>query len=139
MPGVTAIVQLQFATNVVAHLHRMGRCGRAGNRDGRGIIFYSSQEKDLVQVIQTAEQEQERMTLEQDVTDTDLQDDDNDNDQTIQEQQSGTIKDAFSRKRAFTKKRKKLRRVDRVRNSDRDGDLDGDLDSDRSVADRDLN
>eukprot|EP00957_Ditylum_brightwellii_P170051 12944090-Ditylum_brightwellii.AAC.1 len=29
VPGVTAVVQLQFAGNVVAHLHRMGRCGRA--------------------------------------------------------------------------------------------------------------
>ena len=31
IPGVTAVVQLQFAGNVVTHLHRMGRCGRAGN------------------------------------------------------------------------------------------------------------
>ena len=40
VPGVTAVIQLQFAGNVVVHLHRMGRCGRASNRDGRVVVFY---------------------------------------------------------------------------------------------------
>ena len=97
VPGVTAVVQLQFAGNVVAHLHRMGRCGRAGNKNGKGIIFYGPMEKDLVEVVQQAESHQERMVLQQDVLDED-------------DRKAGTVKNAFSRKRGFTKKRKKERR-----------------------------
>ena len=63
--GVTAIVQLWFAGNVVAHLHRTGRCGRAGNRNGRGIEFYGEEEREeLVEVVRDAEFQQERMLLE---------------------------------------------------------------------------
>lgn len=96
VPGVTAVVQLQFAGNVVAHLHRMGRCGRAGNKNGKGIIFYGPMEKDLVEVVQEAETQQEKMKLKGDVLD--------------EEDKKGTVKNAFSRKRGFTKKRKKERR-----------------------------
>ncbi|KAL7442936.1 hypothetical protein ACHAXM_008626 [Skeletonema potamos] len=100
IPGVTAVVQLQFAGNVVSHLHRMGRCGRAGNRDGRGIIFYGPQEAELVAVVREAEKEQSRMQLSQDVEE-ELEDDDS---------EAGKVKKAFSRKRGFTKKIKKERR-----------------------------
>jgi superfamily II DNA/RNA helicase len=105
VPGVDAVVQLQFAGNVVAHLHRMGRCGRAGQRTGRGIVFYSSQERELVDVVRDAETQQERMVLEQDVDDLDEQ-------QLARDEATkpGTVNDAFSRKRGFTKKLKKLRR-----------------------------
>lgn len=103
IPGVTAVVQLQFAGNVVSHLHRMGRCGRAGNRDGRGIIFYGPQEADLVAVVRDAEKEQSRMELSQDVEE-ELEDEENNN------EEAGKVKRAFSRKRGFTKKRKKERR-----------------------------
>jgi len=102
IPGVTAVVQLQFAGNVVSHLHRMGRCGRAGNRDGRGIVFYGPQEAELVAVVREAEKEQSRMELKQDVEE-ELEDDDNN-------EEAGKVKKAFSRKRGFTKKRKKERR-----------------------------
>ena len=98
VPGVHAVVQLQFAGNVVAHLHRMGRCGRAGQRTGRGIVFYGRQEGELVDVVREAETMQEKMVLPGDVidlTDEDLE---------------GTVKQAFSRKRGFTKKRKKLKK-----------------------------
>mmetsp|Transcript_23119 Transcript_23119/g.34520 ORF Transcript_23119/g.34520 Transcript_23119/m.34520 type:complete len:680 (-) Transcript_23119:102-2141(-) len=101
IPGVTAVVQLQFAGNVVSHLHRMGRCGRAGNRDGRGIIFYGPQEAELVAVVREAEKEQSRMELSQDVEE-ELEDEDN--------EAAGKVKKAFSRKRGFTKKLKKERR-----------------------------
>ena len=101
IPGVTAVVQLQFAGNVVSHLHRMGRCGRAGNRDGRGIIFYGPQEAELVAVVREAEKEQSRMELSQDVEE-ELEDED--------VQAAGKVKKAFSRKRGFTKKLKKERR-----------------------------
>ena len=97
VPGVTAVVQLQFAGNVVAHLHRMGRCGRAGNRNGRGIIFYDSKQRELIEVVREAEQKQERMVLEGDVEDA----------------EEATVKEAFSRKRGFTKKLKKQRRDER--------------------------
>jgi len=105
IPGVTAVVQLQFALNVVSHLHRMGRCGRAGNRDGRGIIFYGSSERELVQVVREAEIQQSRMTLAQDVEE-DLDNADN------AKKSHGKVEKAFSRKRGFTKKRKKERRLE---------------------------
>jgi len=96
IPGVTAVVQLQFAGNVVAHLHRMGRCGRAGQRNGRGLIFYDSKQRELIEVVRNAENQQERMVLEGDVEDL--------------EEEGAKVKKAFSRKRGFTKKLKKLRR-----------------------------
>lgn len=107
IPGVTAIVQLQFALNVVAHLHRMGRCGRAGNRDGRGVVFYGPKERELVEVVREAEEHQSRMTLVQDVEDeadsgADAEEGGRDN--------TGKVEKAFSRKRGFTKKRKKQRK-----------------------------
>lgn len=105
IPGVTAIVQLQFALNVVNHLHRMGRCGRAGNRDGRGIIFYGPKERELVEVVREAEQQQSRMTLKQDVEDDKTDDGEG--------EMKGKVQNAFSRKRGFTKKRKKQRKKDR--------------------------
>lgn len=104
IPGVTAVVQLQFAGNVVAHLHRMGRCGRAGNRNGRGIVFYGAKERELVEVVQEAESQQERMILEGDV---DELEEENESEDAVSK---GSVKNAFSRKRGFTKKRKKLRR-----------------------------
>lgn len=97
VPGVSVVVQLQFAGNVVAHLHRMGRCGRAGNRDGYGVIFYGGTESELVEVVREAEQQQQTMTLEG-----------NDIEDIPEGQSGGKVKNAFSRKRGFTKKRKKL-------------------------------
>ncbi len=105
IPAVTAIVQLQFATNVVAHLHRMGRCGRAGNRDGRGIVFYGPEQRELVEVVRDAEQQQTRMLLSQDVEE-ELDDEDSEG----EKKEVGKVKRAFSRKRGFTKKRKKEKR-----------------------------
>lgn len=103
IPGVTVVVQLQFAGNVVAHLHRMGRCGRAGQRNGRGIVFYDSKQRDLIRVVQDAESQQEQMVLEgNDVMDP------NNNDNN--EEEAAKVKNAFSRRRGFTKKRKKLRK-----------------------------
>eukprot|EP00571_Detonula_confervacea_P015601 CAMPEP_0172308216 /NCGR_PEP_ID=MMETSP1058-20130122/8884_1 /TAXON_ID=83371 /ORGANISM="Detonula confervacea, Strain CCMP 353" /LENGTH=658 /DNA_ID=CAMNT_0013020583 /DNA_START=83 /DNA_END=2059 /DNA_ORIENTATION=+ len=104
IPGVTAIVQLQFALNVVSHLHRMGRCGRAGNRDGRGIIFFGPRERELVEVVREAEKHQSRMKLSQDVEDEDDTGLDSDG------RDAGKVQKAFSRKRGFTKKRKKQRK-----------------------------
>ncbi|EED91614.1 RNA helicase, partial [Thalassiosira pseudonana CCMP1335] len=106
IPGVSAVVQLQFAGNVVSHLHRMGRCGRAGNRDGRGIVYYGPAERELVEVVREAEAQQSRMTLSQDVDDDALGDDEDG-------EGAGKVKKAFSRKRGFTKKRKKERRETR--------------------------
>lgn len=116
VPGVNVVVQLQFSGNVVSHLHRMGRCGRAGQRTGRGIVFYNSVEADLVEVLIQAEEQQERMVLEGDVMDSPDDDDDNDDDdnQEVAEGDKkntrGKVKKAFSRKRGFTKKIKKQRR-----------------------------
>lgn len=104
IPGVTVVVQLQFAGNVVAHLHRMGRCGRAGKRNGRGIIFFGEKERALVEVVREAEQQQDRMVLKGDV---DAADDDEETGEAVP---PGSVKNAFSRKRGFTKKRKKLKR-----------------------------
>jgi len=108
VPGVTAVVQLQFSGNVVSHLHRMGRCGRAGQRTGRGIVFYDRQEAELVEVVREAEAQQERMQLKgsevEDLEDASAIDDE----ETAA--RKGKVQKAFSRKRGFTKKRKKLRR-----------------------------
>lgn len=96
--GVTSVVQLQFAGNVVSHLHRMGRCGRAGNRDGKGVVFYGGVESELVDVVRQAEDEQQTMVLEGNEID------DNES------ESGGKVQNAFSRKRGFTKKRKKIAR-----------------------------
>jgi superfamily II DNA/RNA helicase len=111
IPGVTAIVQLQFAGNVVAHLHRMGRCGRAGERNGRGIIFYNPREKSLVDVVRDAERQQKEkqmMMLRGDVIDDD--DDEEEPSKKGSNTTDGTVSKAFSRRRGFTKKIKKIRR-----------------------------
>lgn len=102
VPNVDVVVQLQFAGNVVAHLHRMGRCGRAGQKTGRGIVFYEEEkEGPLVQVVQEAENQQERMVLEG----AEIMELDPENEASL-----GSVKKAFSRKRAFTKKLKKMRK-----------------------------
>lgn len=100
VPGVSAVVQLQFSGNVVSHLHRMGRCGRAGQRTGRGIVFFTETEEELIEVVKEAEDQQERMVLEGDVDDRSDED----------EEETGKVNPAFSRKRGFNKKRKKLMR-----------------------------
>jgi superfamily II DNA/RNA helicase len=109
IPGVTAIIQLQFSGNVVAHLHRMGRSGRAGIRNGRGVIFYGASEELLVNVVQDAEEEQSQMQLAGDVED--LEEDGSEGKKIPSSKDAGKVKDAFSRKRGFTKKVKKARRV----------------------------
>ena len=110
VPGVNTVVQLQMATNVVGHLHRMGRCGRAGQRTGRGIVFYGDQERELATVIREAETQQERMTLEGDVID--LED--------PLDEQAGNVKKAFSRKRSFKKKIKQRERNERAASASED-------------------
>jgi superfamily II DNA/RNA helicase len=123
VPGVTAVVQLQFAGNAVAHLHRMGRCGRASTQTGRGVVYYGAQESDLVRVLMDAESQQEQSSLQLagEVKDESAWSDDYEGDIEAIESAStvagedegrvddGTIRNAFSRKRGFTKKRKKLR------------------------------
>ncbi|CAM9515780.1 unnamed protein product, partial [Choristocarpus tenellus] len=44
IPSVTNIVQMEFATNVVHHLHRLGRAARAGRR-GMATNFYDESSK----------------------------------------------------------------------------------------------
>ncbi|GAX15979.1 hypothetical protein FisN_22Hh166 [Fistulifera solaris] len=114
VPDVTLVIQLQFATNVVTHLHRMGRCGRRNHsKKGRGIIFFSEQEEPLVNVVRQAEEQQEKMTLQQDVME-ELTDDFDADENASQPSPSdlAKVQQAFSRKRGFTKKRKKLRRLE---------------------------
>ena len=103
VPNVAAVIQLQFAGNVVAHLHRMGRCGRAGQKTGRGIVFYDEEtEGALAKVVQEAEAQQERMILEgSEVLEYDPEG---------EQVSAGSVKKAFSRKRGFTKKLKKMRK-----------------------------
>ena len=103
---VTAVVQLKFAGNVVTHLHRMGRCGRAGNRDGRGVIFYGGVESELVEVVRAAEQQQETMIL----TGNEIEANNVEDGIEVKNNESGKVEAAFSRKRGFTRKRKKLKR-----------------------------
>jgi superfamily II DNA/RNA helicase len=123
VPGVTAVVQLQFAGNAVAHLHRMGRCGRASTQTGRGVVYYGAQESDLVRVLMDAESQQEQSSLQlagevkdesawSDEYEGDIDAIDSSSSITGEDEgrvEDGTIRNAFSRKRGFTKKRKKLR------------------------------
>lgn len=96
VPGVNVVIQLMFSGNVVSHLHRMGRCGRAGKKTGRGIVFYGEQEAELVDEIRKAETEQSKMVLEGDVDDP--------------EEEKHKVNRAFSRNRSFSKIRKKNRK-----------------------------
>jgi len=120
IPGVTSVVQLQFAGNVVSHLHRMGRCGRAGKRDGKGVIFYGEVESELVEVVKQAEMEQEKMVLKG----NDIEEIQEEEKQVVAKQvnptTAGKVENAFSRKRGFTKKRKKLARKSRDDDNDND-------------------
>merc|ERR1712238_357041 len=116
--------------NVVSHLHRMGRCGRAGSKTGRGIVFYDAQEAELVAVVQEAERQQETMKLQGHDVDFELDEVELEsatestntsnsggsggsggNEKKKKDQ--GKVQQAFSRKRGFTKKRRKLRREER--------------------------
>ncbi|GMH89353.1 hypothetical protein TrVE_jg8056 [Triparma verrucosa] len=90
IPGVERVIQLQWAGNVVAHLHRIGRVGRGGSK-GNAVVFYGSSEADLVQIIRDAEG-QKRLVVEGDVDGDD---------------EDGKVNQAFSRKRGFRKKKKK--------------------------------
>jgi len=59
-----------------------------------------------VEIVKSAEREQERMMLEGDVEDLD--------DENQKKKPSGSVKDAFSRRRGFTKKRKKMRKKEQL-------------------------
>lgn len=50
LPDVRHVIQLEFATNVVAHLHRVGRAARAGN-SGRATNIYDEASADLLRAI----------------------------------------------------------------------------------------
>lgn len=50
LPDVRHVIQLEFATNVVAHLHRLGRVARAGN-SGRATNIYDEASTDLLRAI----------------------------------------------------------------------------------------
>ena len=53
VPCVQHVVQFEFATNVVAHLHRIGRTARAGQR-GRATNFVDPDAEELVESIRSA-------------------------------------------------------------------------------------
>jgi superfamily II DNA/RNA helicase len=122
VPGVSVVVQLQFCGNVVGHLHRMGRCGRGGNERqyGYGYVFYGIKERALVETVKAAELEQEQMILPGDVATEDWDESSSGNMDYTSTDQSGITSDkgkvttAFSRKRGFTKKLKKLRRDEQI-------------------------
>jgi len=101
IPGVTAIVELQFAGDVVTHLHRIGRCGRAGKCNGRVVVFYGGKtESILARIIMEKENVYDRF----DMYDSRMG-------EVIEEggllNIFGKVNDSFSRKRSFSKKRKK--------------------------------
>ena len=56
IPDVKQVIQVEFAPNVVQHLHRIGRAVRAG-REGRAVNFYDVGSEDLVESLQLAGEE----------------------------------------------------------------------------------
>ncbi|KAJ1444791.1 P-loop containing nucleoside triphosphate hydrolase protein [Pelagophyceae sp. CCMP2097] len=54
LPLVEHVVQLEFALNVVSHLHRVGRAARAG-ADGRATSFFDDSAANLVSMIRKSE------------------------------------------------------------------------------------
>lgn len=81
VPDVEHVIQFDFATNVVMHLHRIGRAVRGG-RKGKATNFYGNMNKDLVDSIQLAGDEK-----------------------------NGELDQTFSRQRGFRKKIKKYGRT----------------------------
>ena len=55
MPGVSHVVQAEFAGNAVDYLHRIGRTARAGAA-GRVTNLYLPVSFDLVEAVRAAEQ-----------------------------------------------------------------------------------
>jgi len=53
LPNVQQVVELEFALNVVNHLHRQGRAARAG-REGMAYSLYDVTSQDLVHSIKTS-------------------------------------------------------------------------------------
>ena len=60
LPNVQRVVQLQFALNVVQHLHRQGRAARAG-REGQAFNFWDREQLELVSEIRKVEDRGERI------------------------------------------------------------------------------
>ena len=56
LPFVRHVIQTQFASNVVQHLHRIGRASRAG-RAGRSTNIYGPESRDLVQSLLSDKEE----------------------------------------------------------------------------------
>ena len=50
LPFVRHVIQAQFASNVVQHMHRVGRASRAGEQ-GRATNFYDRDSQELVDAI----------------------------------------------------------------------------------------
>jgi hypothetical protein len=80
----------------------MGRCGRAGKQTGRGIVFFGDKSVELVEVVREAEMQQEKHGSGRRGCESEEDED-----------QAGEVQKAFSRKRGFTKKLKKIRRDER--------------------------
>jgi hypothetical protein len=64
-------------------------------------VFFGDKERELVEVVREAEMQQESMVLEGEVVESEEDGEDD---------QAGKVQKAFSRKRGFTKKLKKIRR-----------------------------
>ncbi|CEM01595.1 unnamed protein product [Vitrella brassicaformis CCMP3155] len=86
IPRIATVIQFDFAPNVVAHLHRVGRAARAG-RAGHAINFYGKDSEDLVSMIQESLKVAEERGSD-----------------------GGLLEQAFSRNRSL---RKKLRKQER--------------------------
>ncbi len=107
---------MQFATNVVAHLHRCGRCGRAGGK-GRTLAFYNeAKEGRLVDIVRRAETEQRDgrggnvdVDIDSVLENSAAADGNNNNSGTSTGRKTGggMIDEAFSRRRGFRNKLKK--------------------------------
>jgi superfamily II DNA/RNA helicase len=93
LPHVRRVVQVDFALNVVQHLHRVGRASRAGVR-GKAVNIFAPSSKDLVNSI-VHEQKVPDVVVDEELSG-----------QTTNKN-STSIEQSFSRRRGFRQKLKK--------------------------------
>ena len=59
-PAIDMVLEYEFGGNAVEHLHRIGRTGRWRRPRAEAVTFYSPMHKDLINVIRTSADEENK-------------------------------------------------------------------------------